>query len=39
LTYYNGIMWRIVLTADGTRVVQPFRLTDGELVTHPAKGT
>ncbi len=29
LTYYNGIMWRSVLLADGTQVVQPFRVDGG----------
>ena len=37
LFYYNGIMWRTVLGADGTRVVRPQRLADGALAAHPAK--
>ena len=37
LFYYNGIMWRIVLGTDGTRMVRPQRLADGALAAHPAK--
>ena len=37
LFYYNGFMWRTVLGTDGRRAARPFRLTDGEPVTHATK--
>ena len=37
--YYNGIMWRTVVMADGTRVTEPLRLIDGALAARPVKRT
>ena len=36
LTYYNGTLWRTVILADGTRVVQPFRMVSGAPPTRAA---